>query len=115
MNNVYQRLLEKAKMVARSSKKIVFFQYGGELSLSADISNELSYRFPGKVIIVAYLKGSIANVSIRGKNIRGITLKAISEIEGSRGGGHENATGAKMSVIDLPRFREFFEKALEKR
>ena len=48
----YSKLLEKAKMVARSSRKVIFFQYGGELSLSADLANELSYRFPGKVLML---------------------------------------------------------------
>ncbi len=113
---VYSKLLEKAKMVARSPRKVIFFQYGGELSLSADIANELSYRFPGKVIIVAYIKGVIANVSVRGRlNVRDITLKAIKQIEDATGGGHEHATGAKLKVEDLPRFKEFFEKEVEKR
>ena len=116
VSGIYSKLLEKAKMVARSSRKVIFFQYGGELSLSADLANELSYRFPGKVLIVAYIKGSIANVSVRGKvNIRDITLKAINQIEGSTGGGHEHATGAKLKVEDLPRFKEFFEKEVERR
>jgi len=111
INSVYIKLLEKAKIIARSSKKVVFFQYGGELSLSADLSNELSYRFPGKAIIVAYIKGAIANVSIRGSmDVRKITLEAIKNINGSSGGGHEHATGSKMSVEDLPKFKEFFEK-----
>lgn len=115
VNNIYQRLLEKAKTISRSSKKVVFFQYGGELSISADLANELSYRFPGKIIIVAYLKGAIANISVRGKNIRSITLKAIEKINGATGGGHENATGAKMGVEDLPKLREIFERSVGER
>src|SRR3989338_2355953 len=116
VSSVYSKLFEKAKMVARSPRKVIFFQYGGELSLSADLANELSYRFPGKVIIVAYIKGAIANVSVRGRvNVREITLKAIKEIEGATGGGHEHATGAKLKVEDLPRFKEFFEREVERR
>ncbi|MFA6022930.1 MAG: DHH family phosphoesterase [Candidatus Pacearchaeota archaeon] len=114
IQNFYTNLLEKAKKIARTSNKIVFFQYGGEFSISADLANELSYCFPGKVIIVAYLKGSIANISIRGKNIRTITINAVKTIEGATGGGHENATGAKMSSGDLSKFREFFEKEIRK-
>src|SRR3989344_3321713 len=49
INHTYEKLLEKAKRVARSSKRIAFFQYGGELSMSSDIANELSYRFPSKI------------------------------------------------------------------
>lgn len=110
---VYRNLLEKAKRIARSSRKVVFFQYGGELSLSADLANELSYRFPGKVIIVAYVKGGIANVSVRGsEDVRKLTLKIIKEFDGATGGGHEHATGAKMNVDDLIKFKNFFEREL---
>lgn len=110
INAVYIKLLERAKRVSRNARKVVFFQYGGELSMSADLANELSYRFPSKIIIVAYVKGSIANVSIRGKNVRDKTLRAIKEIEGAMGGGHEHATGAKMSLSDLPKLRKVFEE-----
>jgi len=109
VNEVYSKLIEKAKKVARNSKDVIFFQYGGELSLSSHLSNELSYRFPGKVIIVAYLKGAIANVSVRGAiDVREITMKAIEEISGASGGGHEHATGARMNSSDLEKFVGFF-------
>ncbi len=110
---VYSKLIERAKNVARRSSKVVFFEYGGNLSLSANIANELSYRFPGKVIIVAYVRGDGANVSVRGRiDVRKIALEAIKEISGAQGGGHENAVGAKMSVSDLEKFRDFFIKSV---
>jgi len=113
VNSVYLKLLEKAKRVARGSGKIVFFQYGGDLSLSSSLANEISYRFPGKVIIVTYVRGDVANVSIRGEiDVRELTLKAVEEIEGASGGGHKNATGAKMSVGDLEKFKSVFEKGV---
>ena len=37
INDKYSKLIEKAKAFSRG--KVLFFQYGGELSLSADISN----------------------------------------------------------------------------
>ncbi len=105
VNNRYSRLLEKAKNFAKG--KILFFQYGGELSLSADIANELSFLYPDKVIVVAYIKGSKANVSIRGKvDVRKLTLDAIKGLENASGGGHEHATGAQIAVEDLPKFKE---------
>jgi len=111
---IYSKLLENAKNIARSSRKVIFFHYGGDLSMSADLANELSYRFPGKIILVAYIKGTYANVSIRGRiDVRKITLEAISNFEGATGGGHKNATGAKVKVEDLPKFREFFERSVE--
>lgn len=111
VNIAYSNLLERAKRVARGSGKVVFFQYGGELSLSSNIANELSYRFPGKVVIVAYIKGAIANVSIRGSvDVRDLTIKAIEKIGNATGGGHKHATGAKMMVEDLEKFKNFFER-----
>lgn len=105
INLKYSRLVEKAKRFARGN--LLFFQYGGELSLSADIANELFFLYPEKIIVVAYIKGTKANISLRWeKDIRKITLKAIENLEGATGGGHEHATGAQVSVEDLPKFKE---------
>ena len=105
INAKYSMLVEKAKKFAKG--KILFFQYGGELSISADISNELSFLYPDKVVVVAYIKGNKANISLRwDKDVRKLTLQAISDIEGATGGGHEHATGAQVTVEDLPKFKE---------
>ncbi len=105
VNSKYTKLIEKAKKFAKN--KVLFFQYGGELSLSADIANELFFLFPDKVIAVAYIKGSKSNVSLRWKkDIRKVTLEAIKGLEAATGGGHEHATGAQVSVEDLPKFKE---------
>jgi len=111
INRKYQKLLEKAKQFARS--KVLYFQYGGELSISAELSNELSYIYPDKAIVVAYIKGTIANVSLRGKNIRQITLKAIEGLENATGGGHKDATGAKMTIDQLPIFKDRVERLVK--
>ncbi len=111
INDKYSALVEKAKRF--SSGKILFFQYGGELSLSADISNELSFLYPDKVIAVAYVKGTKANVSLRWKkDIRKITLEIIKDLEGATGGGHEHATGAQISIEDLPKFKENLQRLI---
>jgi len=108
--NVYKKLFERAKHVARNHKRVIFFQYGGDMSLSADLANELYYRFPGKVIMVAYVKGEVVNISIRGKfDVRNATIKAVKKLPGSTGGGHKNATGAKVMLKDLKNFVKVFE------
>jgi len=84
---------------------LLYFQYGGDLSLSYNIANQLKYEFPGKFVVVVYVNKDIANISIRGDNARDVTLKAIEGIEGATGGGHEKATGAKMNIDDLPKFK----------
>jgi len=112
INEKYQELMEKARTDVR--KKMIYFQYGGGLSLSSNLANQLSYEFPNKIIVVVYIKEDIANISIRGLgDIRKLTLEAIENIEGATGGGHEHATGAKMNVSDLPKFKERVEGLVE--
>jgi len=107
----YEKLLEKAKSLIDDSK-ILFFQYGGDMSLSADLSNELSYLYPNKIIIIIRVIGIKASLSVRGKKIRDLILKAIEGIEDARGGGHENAVGGSMKVEDVEKFRENLEKLI---
>jgi len=114
INHFHQKILEKAKKIANKKSKIIYFQYGGELSISADIANELLHLYPKKIIIVAYAKGNKANISIRGKQeVRKMTLKALEGLENATGGGHKNATGATMPVSCLEKFRENFIKAMK--
>jgi len=108
VNKKYQKFLEKAESFAGRGK-LLYFQYGGDLSLSADIANELYYRHPDKIIVVAYLAGTKANLSLRGEKVKELTAKAIEGLENSTGGGHENATGAKVQIEDLPKFKEKIE------
>ncbi|MFZ1970602.1 MAG: DHHA1 domain-containing protein [Candidatus Nanoarchaeia archaeon] len=114
IDSKYQRLIKKAVKIGENSDNILFFQYAGELSISSDISNELSYRFPKKVIVVAYISGLKANISVRGNNIREKVMKSISMLNGATGGGHENAVGAQVRVDDLKTFRKTFENLVEK-
>ncbi len=112
INLKYQELIKKAK--DNIINKIIYFQYGGNLSLSANISNQLMFEFPKKIIIVAYIKDDIANISLRGKNVRKLTLEAIKDIPNATGGGHKNATGAKMPSAFLPKFKEKVEELINK-
>lgn len=105
----YDVLLEKAR--ENVGDKLIFFSYSGETSMSSDISNELSYLYPKKYIVVAYMNGSVANISMRGKNVREILKKVLLEVEGS-GGGHENAVGARVNTADLEKFKEVLEREI---
>lgn len=112
INSKYQALMEKARKLG--GEKMIYFQYGGQFSLSANLANQLIYEFPDKVIVVVYVKEDVSNISLRGSgNIRELTLKAIEGIEGATGGGHEHATGAKMNVDCLEEFRERVEGLVE--
>jgi len=108
----YDVLLEDAKKNVLDD--LVFFVYGGELSISADLSNELSYIYPEKYIAVVYSKGSISNTSIRGKNIKVILERVLKQLNDASGGGHKDAVGARIKTKDLAKFREFLEKEISK-
>ncbi|MBU4069364.1 MAG: hypothetical protein KJ646_00105 [Nanoarchaeota archaeon] len=105
INKKIQKLIEKAKQVEINHEKLLFFQYGGNLSISSDLSNELSYIFPEKIIVVVYITGTKANISARGIKVKNIILNAILDLKDSTGGGHENAVGAKVKIEDLEIFR----------
>lgn len=108
INEKYQRLLTKALEVENVSKdnKCLFFQYGGDLSISSELSNELSYLFPKRYVVVIYVKTDIkANISGRGKGIKKYFLKVIDKLEGASGGGHEDAVGAQIRVDDIETFK----------
>src|SRR3989339_784772 len=107
----YQRLIERAKEIGNYDGKLLYFQYGGDLSISSDLSNEISFLFPGKINVIAYVSGYKANISGRGKNIRKIILEIIGGLEGATGGGHQDAVGAQVQIEDL----EFFKKELKEK
>jgi oligoribonuclease NrnB/cAMP/cGMP phosphodiesterase (DHH superfamily) len=103
INKKYQKILEKGKKM--KTGKLLFFRYGGALSLSSELANELFYLNQDKVVVVAYTKGNKANVSVRGLiNVRDLACNALKGME-STCGGHKNACGATVAVENLGRFR----------
>lgn len=100
----YDSLLLKAKQ--NDEKSIIFFEYGGDLSISSDLSNELSYIYPNKFVAVAYISGAITNISLRGKGVKKILGRIIPKFEGASGGGHEDAVGARVRTSDLSKFKD---------
>ncbi|MEK6830428.1 MAG: DHHA1 domain-containing protein [Nanoarchaeota archaeon] len=113
INSKYLELIKKAKEQVKD--KIIFFQYGGELSLSYNIANELMFEFPDRIVVVVYVKDDIANISLRGKNVRKLTLSAIKNIPNATGGGHKDATGAKISSSYLSQFKDKIEELVNKK
>ena len=72
-----------------------YFQYMFEIGLI------------GFFLIVAVIKDFFSFVA---KDKLQLTLKAIEGLEGATGGGHEDATGARINVDDLPLFKDRIEK-----
>jgi single-stranded DNA-specific DHH superfamily exonuclease len=114
VNSKYQKIINKARKSI--GDKMIYFQYSGDLSLSANLANQLIYEFPKKIIAVVYLSKDIVNVSLRCReeiDIREITLKAIEGLPGAIGGGHKCATGARLNIDDLPEFKKRIEDLVE--
>jgi single-stranded DNA-specific DHH superfamily exonuclease len=109
----YLKLIEKAKSEVDDSK-VLFFKYGGDTSMSAEVSNGLRFAFPDKYIIVAFVKEARVNLSGRGENVREFFVKALESFENARGGGHPNAVGGQISSNDLESFREKLVGLIEK-
>jgi single-stranded DNA-specific DHH superfamily exonuclease len=114
INSKYQKFRDRAVAVGKKSGKILFFKFGGDMSIASDLSNELSFMFPKKIIIVAYTGEVKANLSLRGDNVRKAVLEVISELENATGGGHRNAVGATVRIGDLEKFRKGIEKFFTK-
>ena len=107
----YSELLEKARK--EEFGRLIFFVYGGELSISAGIANELSYFFRDKYICVGYKNGEITNFSLRGKGVKRILARVIEGFEGASGGGHDDAVGARIRTGDLGRFRDLLIQSID--
>jgi hypothetical protein len=110
-------IVEKAedKLAENNESKLLVFTYGGDMSLSQHVSNELAYRHPDKVLAVGYKNGNYVNFSLRGPlNVRDLTLSAIEGIPGAQGGGHEHATGAKITADQLDEFKRKLEEGVGK-
>lgn len=104
----YSELLNKALNSKMDDNLLLFTYPSGKMSFTGELSNELLYRFPDKVIIVAREKDGDMRLSIRSKHhvILPILNKALKDVEGY-GGGHEYACGANIAKKD---FRKFVDK-----
>lgn len=109
INKKYENFVRKAE--ENTDGKLIFFEYGGDLSISSEIANYLNYKYPKKYIVVAFRKGNVANISARGKNVRAILERVLKDVKGG-GGGHKDAVGARIDLIDLGKFRQLFEEVL---
>ncbi|MFC1753934.1 DHH family phosphoesterase [Thermoproteota archaeon] len=115
INEYYDSLLKKAKSKVVKDDIFIFVYQGERFSFSTEISNELLYNYPTKVILVGREKSGEIKYSIRAseKNVPPILKKALERVEGF-GGGHEHACGAVIKEKFNVRFIKQFKKALAK-
>lgn len=115
IEGIIKKLIDKAEDKIDLDKKLLFFSYGGCVSVSQHLADRLMYKYPELVIVVGYnLGGGIIKFSLRGPiDVRELTLNAIENIHGATGGGHKHATGAQIPENSVEKFKRNLEKGLE--
>ena len=109
----YEELLEKA-IKSKTKDKILLFTYPStKNSFTGELSNELIYKFPDKIIIIGRQKEDKIRFSLRSSKVLlpPILEKVFKKIKGY-GGGHENACGAEINQEDLDKFIELIKKEI---
>ena len=100
----YDLLLGQAINV-KSDKILLFIYPSTRMSFTSELSNELLYKFPDKLIIVGREKGDEVKLSFRSKKLvlPPLIEKALIGVKGY-GGGHDNAAGGNIARDDFHTF-----------
>ncbi len=110
LHKKYKKLKEfiekMAKKVKNIEDKILILEYSGENSLSSEISNYLFSKNQDKFILVSFMGSAYCNISVRGKRSKEILEKAIKDMEGASGGGHDEACGGRIPTEHWDDFKE---------
>ena len=110
-NRIYDDIRSR---VVITDDRLILFEYDDRYSLSSELSNELMYNNPEKLIMIARLKTDSYVCSMRSitLDVRSILEKALVGVDGY-GGGHEHACGGNIKISDWPKFLENFRRELE--
>ena len=113
INSIYEGIKSQVKI---TEDRVILFEYEEKHAMTGDLSNEIQYYNPDKLIIIARRKGDDMVCSLRSENIiiSDILKKSLVGIDG-HGGGHEHACGACVKKADFPRFIENIHKHLPKK
>jgi oligoribonuclease NrnB/cAMP/cGMP phosphodiesterase (DHH superfamily) len=106
LNKKYKKVFNNALKVGKSLENVLFFKYGGQTKFTQNLSDELMYYFPDKIIVVIFVDQSKATMSIRGKNVLSKVSGIIKKFKDATCGGHENSIGAKIKSEDLEKFNK---------
>jgi len=100
----YDALVSQIKFET-DDKLIVFVYKSPDYSFSAELSNELIYKHPDKVILVVWEYNGEYKCSLRSTKVKlpHIIEKALRNVNGY-GGGHDHAAGACVKIGDFETF-----------
>ncbi len=109
----YDALLIQAKKKAGRGKFFIFTYSADKTSYTKELSNELLYLYPKRIIIVGRVKNEEYKLSLRSskKKIPPVLEKALEGLDGY-GGGHDLACGAAVKAKDWETFLARFKKAM---
>lgn len=109
VNKKYEELLNQVKI--DDEKLLVFRYHESNLAISSQLSNELLFKYPDKIIIVIREKSGELMMSIRSgkQNVLKPLQEALKKTNGY-GGGHDKACGACIKTTDYDSFIDEFKK-----
>jgi single-stranded DNA-specific DHH superfamily exonuclease len=110
----YDDLLGDALKCKAAGDLFIFTYTHDKFSLTKELSNELLYRFPKKIILIGREKSGEMKCSLRSGGdviIPPMLVNALKGVEGY-GGGHEHACGAVVKVEDFSQFVKNLEKEI---
>lgn len=113
----FSRLKEKYDEIIKTVKvkpqeKLLLFVYKNpDYSFSKELSNELIYKYPDKVVLVAWEYEGEYKCSLRSTDVELPLLiqDSLKDVKGY-GGGHEHAAGACVPIADFNQFIENIRK-----
>ncbi len=113
---LYDSLLEETIKQVSDVPLLVITYTENKMSFTGELSNELLYRYPDKVILVGREKSGEMKCSLRtspGINLQEALKKALQGIDGY-GGGHEYACGTCVKKEQFEQFVEQLKEAIKK-
>ena len=115
INKIYEKLLNDALAKATKEELLLYIYDETTTSFTSDLSNELLYRFPEKIILIGRKKSDEIKFSFRSTKLLlpQIVEASLKGVEGY-GGGHEHACGISIKGRYLDVFLNNLKKELEK-
>ena len=113
VDDEYKELISKVEK-GDDDDKLLFFDYSERnYSFTSDLSNEMLYRHPDKVILICREKSGKMHCSLRSTNIDLPTIvnESLSGLDGY-GGGHLHACGVSVRKEDFDIFLERLKKSI---
>lgn len=116
INKHYERLINDAMKNATKDKMLLFIYPSTKHSFTGNLSNELIYKFPDKIIVIGRQKEDRVILSFRSATIElpEIINESLTGLDGY-GGGHKLACGGNVNRRDFPEFIERFSNIVKQK